>query len=201
MMEKNHKKNIIGNDSETSVNIRLFSFKKLHASHLLLLKISIIFFVFSCKTSENEKMEDKIPVENFTLDQKKCTDFAYKLHQAIVNDEKNYINNYIVWEFTQKKIEEKMEHPFTQNEQEIFDYLINQVNIDNEFQQLNNDGGHLRFVTYYHLEEEHYIIFRSFIEPQTVNYIELKLEAQNQTIGITDFYDFILCVPTSMWCI
>lgn len=190
MMEKIHKKNIIGNDSETSVNIRLISFTKLKCNRLAFLNFLIIFLFFSCKTSEKEKNDAKTPNEDFNLNQKKCTDFAYKLHQAIVSDEKNYINNYIIWDYTQKKIEENLGHPLTKNEKEIFNYLIQQVKIEDEFQQLNNDGGHLRFVTYYHLEDEHFIIFRSFMEPQSLNYIELKLETHNQTIAITDFYDF-----------
>jgi tetratricopeptide (TPR) repeat protein len=189
MARKKCKKNINGKDSERFGKIRMITDNRLITNVLMCFIFLNLFYVLSCSNEEKDGIPPFSDEINFELDEKTCTDFAVKMHSSIANGDSNFIKSYIDWKGIQQAISKDTIY-WDENKLEIFKAWKENVSPGNDLMNELNNGSHLRFITYYHLDGEHFIILRNYIEPQTVNYVEIKIVAIGNSLAIADLYDF-----------
>ncbi len=189
MVRKKSEKNINGKDSERFGKIRKITIKCQFNSDLLFVCFVLSISFFSCNTEDNSS--EKHVKENgyYELNEKNCTDFAVKMHGSLVNGDTSFIHSYIDWQGLKDAISMDSSY-WDQYRNEIFTSWKKSISPGVELINELEKGSHLRFITYYQLDGEHYIILRNYIEPQTVNYIEFKLVGKLHSIAIADIYDF-----------
>jgi hypothetical protein len=189
MMRKKHKKNISGKDSERFGKIRLISNKKLIYSVLNLICAAALFLFYSCESAYEVENIAQIKTEEFVLNEKVCTDFAIKLHTSLANGDTSFINSYLDWKTISNSIAQDAAY-WNDDKVEIFKAWKSKISIGQDLIGELVIGNHLRFITYYQLNGEHFIILRNYVEPQTVNYFEFRLISIGSAIAIADVYDF-----------
>lgn len=145
--------------------------------------LCVVFFSSCSEGKPNENEQDNQSSE--PLNEEKCVNFAEKLHHSFADSSVSYMDAYLSWEIIENAVVK--EDPLRK---EIFDTLVHQYNISQEFIQLTYSGADVRFITYYKEEDKHYLIFRVFEQPQNLNIYEFELQGDASEIAITDIYDF-----------
>lgn len=189
MMEKNCKENINGKDSERFGKIRITTYNYKLFSCLCVFMFFVLISFSSCNSEIKEAKVANEDASIFQLDEKVCTDFAVKMHTSLVNGDTNFINSYIDWSGIKDLIAEDSSY-WDKVNTDIFNTWKSEISVGQDLIGELVSGSHLRFITYYQLDGEHFIMLRNYIEPQTVNYFEFKLVAIGKSIAIADVYDF-----------
>lgn len=180
MMVKKHESYLSEKESERNGNNRK---KPINRLVLRFLWFYVFFAFFSCgseKVSENEFQE----VYEVELTEQQCINFAEKLHQSFADSNSNYLNSYIAWSVIKEDLCK------SELESEIFDTLKKHLNIGHDFIGLTYDNIDVRFITYYQVDEKHFIIFRVFEQPQSISFFEFELSGGAGEIYVNDIYDF-----------
>ena len=185
MAVKNIKKNINGKGSEGFGNLRILSDKLLVDSVVKCFYFFTFITLFSCSGDDSSLKEVISPVEKIELNEKVCTDFAIKMHTSIMNGDSSFINNYIDWA---NILPPNLMDLHGTNE--MLAYLKMNYSVGTDLIQEVINGGHLKFVTYYSESDSHYIVLRMYEEPQTINYLEFKLNVIDNKLVIQDIYDY-----------
>lgn len=178
MMIKNYKSYINVKESERNARIRKITNKLLYISFL------VVLFFLSCseENSENSKQIEQIMDP---LTEEKCVNFAEQLHYSFADSNAKYMNSYMDWHSIESFVTNH-----DQLRREIFDTLISRYNITESFIHLSYSQADVRFITYYQEGEKHYLIFRTFEQPQNLNVYEFELSGNAGEIMISDIYDY-----------
>lgn len=175
---KKHKKEIIVKESERNEKKRIIPFKWLLYSLLC-------GFVFLSCSEEKVKSSSEEPYISKPLTEEKCVNFAEQLHHSFADSSVTYVESYIAWE--------EIRNDITKNDPlriAIFDSIVKKFDVGNEFVELVYSESDVRFITYFSEEDNHYLVFRVFQEPQSLNFYEFELRGNADEIEIVDVYNY-----------
>lgn len=177
-MRKKHKSYINVKESEGTVNNRK------NTNKLLLLSFLGVSLFCSCSGGKSEKtVQNKDIIA--PLNEEKCVNFAEQLHYSFADSNVSYMESYLNWEMIEDEVVNE-----NSLRKEIYNTLLSKYNVTEDFVQLAYSEADIRFITYYQEDDKHYIVFRVFEQPQSLDIYEFELMGNASEIMITDIYDY-----------